>query len=120
MINVSSDIVNRLYMWGCDTDEAVERVLGNEDMYVSLINEYCTDEDIEKLDNLILNKEEEDAFALAHTMKGVYGNLGLTPIYDVICEVVELLRDGMKEGIQDKMLELHDAKEELDEIMSDI
>ena len=30
-----------------------------------------------------------------------------------------MLRNGMKEGVEDKMLELHDAKAELDEIMSD-
>lgn len=116
---MSSDIVMKLFIWGCDTDAAVERVLGDEDMYVSFIRKYCTYEDIEKLDNLILSKKEEDAFALAHNMKGVYGNLGLTPIYDILCEVVELLRHGMKDGIQDKMMELHDAREELEEILTE-
>lgn len=116
---MNTDVINRLFMWGCDTDSALERVLGDEDMYLDFIQKYCKNEDIDKLDEYILNKSDTDGFTLAHTLKGVYGNLGLIPVYDVICEIVEMLRNGMKEGVEDKMLELHDAKAELDEIMSD-
>lgn len=112
-------VINRLFMWGCDTDSALERVLGDEGLYLKFILKYCGNEDIDKLDALILNKNVEEGFTLAHTMKGVYGNLGLTPIYDIVCDIVEKLRNGMEDGVEDKMLELHDAKAELDEIMSE-
>lgn len=117
---MNTDVINRLFMWGCDTDAALERVLGDEELYLKFILQYCGNEDIDKLDNYILNKDAEGGFTLAHTLKGVYGNLGLTPVFDIICEIVEMLRNGMQEGVEDKMLELHDAKAELDEIMSEV
>lgn len=116
---MNTDVINRLFMWGCDTDAALERVLGDENLYLKFILQYCGNEDIDKLDEFILNKDAEGGFTLAHTLKGVYGNLGLTPVYDIICEIVEMLRNGMKEGVEDKMLELHDAKAELDEMMEE-
>lgn len=32
------------------------------------------------------------AFEAAHTLKGVVGNMGLTPLYQAVCEIVEPLR----------------------------
>ena len=32
------------------------------------------------------------AFEAAHTLKGVTGNMGLTPLYDAVCTIVEPLR----------------------------
>ena len=32
------------------------------------------------------------AFEAAHALKGVLGNLSLTPAYDKVCEITELLR----------------------------
>ena len=34
------------------------------------------------------------AFEAAHTLKGVAGNLGLKPLYDAVCHIVEPLRRG--------------------------
>ena len=34
----------------------------------------------------------QDAFEAAHALKGVLGNLALTPIYDPVSEMTELLR----------------------------
>ena len=32
------------------------------------------------------------AFEIAHSLKGVYGNLSLTPLYEPMCELTELLK----------------------------
>ena len=39
------------------------------------------------------------AFEAAHTLKGVTGNMGLTPLYDAVCTIVEPLRTGRTGGL---------------------
>lgn len=43
------------------------------------------------------SKDYSKAFDCAHTLKGVCGNLGLTPMYEIICRVVEALRTKQPE-----------------------
>ena len=33
-------------------------------------------------------------FEIAHTLRGVLGNLALTPLYEIMNEITELLRDN--------------------------
>ena len=47
----------------------------------------------------------DGAFQAAHTLKGVSGNLGLTPLYEVVCDIVEPLRHGEKRSDYPAMLE---------------
>lgn len=58
-------------------------------------------------------KDYTEAFEAAHTLKGVAGNMGLTPIYDVICTMVETLRNhdyahvaGLYEEIMENLEQL--------------
>ena len=45
------------------------------------------------------------AFEAAHTLKGVTGNMGLTPLYDAVCTIVEPLRTGEDREDYTKMYE---------------
>ena len=47
----------------------------------------------------------DGAFQAAHTLKGVSGNLGLTPLYEAVCDIVEPLRHGEKRSDYPAMLE---------------
>ena len=50
-------------------------------------------------------KEQNDitkAFEAAHSLKGTLGNMGLTPMYEIIIQIVEPLRDGNIDGIAEK------------------
>ena len=68
-------------------DEFINReILGNilEDDYSLLFAENGAE---------ALEKNDLDAaFTLAHTLKGVYGNLALTPLFEIVNEMTELLR----------------------------
>ncbi|MBR5658308.1 MAG: Hpt domain-containing protein, partial [Lachnospiraceae bacterium] len=37
-------------------------------------------------------RDLKGAFEAAHALKGVLGNLSLTPLYEIVCEITELLR----------------------------
>ena len=58
-----------------------------------------------QLKQALENKNYEDAFRGAHTLKGVYQNLSFDRLYEVSSELTELLRDrtGEQPGIPEAM-----------------
>lgn len=42
----------------------------------------------------LLNGDTRQAFDTAHMLKGIIGNCGITPMYEVIVSIVEPLRAG--------------------------
>ena len=57
------------------------------------------------------NKNLDEAFKIAHSLKGVLGNLSITPMYEIAYELTELLRNkkdiDYKEYVE-KLLEIRD------------
>ncbi len=80
--------------YGADYQATMERFLGNSAMYLKILEMLFLDDNLEKLADSIEKNNLTDAFAAAHTLKGVAGNLGLTPLYHAVCAIVEPLRAG--------------------------
>ena len=61
------------------------------------------------------NKNYEDAFRGAHTLKGVCQNLSFDRLYEVSHELTELLRDGTGEqpGISEAMEKVTEVYERM-------
>ena len=68
------------------------RFMGNEAMYLQLLDMLFQDENMQKLGAALANRDYTAAFEAAHTLKGVVGNMGLTPLYEAVCVIVEPLR----------------------------
>ena len=96
-----SDVLNKLDAWGCDIPAALSRCLGDTDFYLTWVNAFVTDPDFEKLDFAIRSKDYTAAFEAAHRLKGSSGTLGLTPLFQAVCAVVEDLRNGPTETLND-------------------
>ncbi len=77
---------------GVNTQEGLSRCLGKEDFYIRLVNMALKDPGFEKLSSAVAAKDLDAAFEAAHGLKGVLGNLALTPMYDPAAEMTELLR----------------------------
>lgn len=77
---------------GVNTREGMERCLNNEQFYLRLVKKSTEDENCEKLRDALEKNDLDAAFTLAHTLKGVYGNLALTPLFEIVNEMTELLR----------------------------
>lgn len=75
-----------------NTLEGLERCLNNEEFYLRLVNKALNDDSYLKLKEEIDNKKLDEAFKIAHSLKGVLGNLSITPMYEIIYELTELLR----------------------------
>ena len=84
--------IEKLNEFGANTNEALERCMNNEQFYLMLVEKALKDDSLDRLDTALKNGNLDEGFEIAHSLKGVLGNLSLTPLYDVIVEMTELLR----------------------------
>jgi glycosyltransferase involved in cell wall biosynthesis len=65
-------------------------------------------------DNLGVALEDgrlSEAFEFAHALKGIVGNMGLTPMFNIVCDIVEPLRINSNEGVKENYKELLSLRE---------
>lgn len=80
--------------YGADYDATMERFMGNEALYLRLLGMLFQDDNLNKLGAALEAGDLTGAFEAAHTLKGVAGNMGLSPLYEAVCAIVEPLRAG--------------------------
>ncbi|MEG1727607.1 MAG: Hpt domain-containing protein [Acidaminococcaceae bacterium] len=85
-------MLEALTQWGGEVEDALARFDGDEEMYVTCLHIFAKDENFALLGEQMAAGDYEAAFDSAHTLKGVSANLSLTPLYQVICLLVEALR----------------------------
>ena len=81
-----------LRKYGADTADGLSRCLGNEGFYLGLVKRFAFEDKAEQLASAIASGNLDEAFSLAHNLKGSSGNLGLTPLYKPISEMTDELR----------------------------
>jgi HPt (histidine-containing phosphotransfer) domain-containing protein len=85
--------IQELNDFGADTKEGIARCINNESFYLRMVNKAV--EEFDKFDLLEAALRDGDldaAFHHAHALKGLTGNLSLTPLYEPVSEITELLR----------------------------
>lgn len=93
--------IDNLKKFGANTDEALQRCMGNEALYLKLVNRFLEENAFLDLKQAIAKHDLEEAFHISHSLKGVLGNLSLTPLYNVIYDLTELLRNRTETNYQD-------------------
>jgi PAS domain S-box-containing protein len=80
---------------GLDSAEGLRRVGGNKKLYAKLLREFARQQAdaVEQIRTALAGNDTESATRLAHTLKGVAGNLGAGPVQAAAAEVEQLLRD---------------------------
>ncbi|MEG2711133.1 MAG: Hpt domain-containing protein [Clostridia bacterium] len=101
------DLIKQLTEYGADTPGAMGRFLDDVDLYKTCFAMFLADESFAQLDAAIAQADYAKAFEYAHTLKGVAGNMGLTPLYQVICHIVEALRSADYAPLSADQAELH-------------
>lgn len=99
--------------YGADTEEAVDRCMGNADFYLSLVGKSLEDQNFETLKEMIGIKDYDGAFSAAHALKGVTTNLSLTPLAKPIIEITEGLRKGEERDYSEPLAEMDKQLEKL-------
>ena len=84
--------IEKLQEFGVDTKEGLTRCMNMEAFYFKMIKMGLSDNHFDSLGDSIAAGNIEEAFEAAHALKGVIGNLALTPIYEPLAEMTEMLR----------------------------
>lgn len=87
-----------------DAEGVCDRFLGDEELLLQCLLQFAKDQSFGLLETAIDQKEYQQAFEYAHGLKGVTGNLGLTPLYTELCKVVEELRTENFQQVPDAFL----------------
>lgn len=96
------EIMKELKAWGCDLEGTAERFDGDETLYLECLSMLTADAAFEELGEKLSAAETERAFDCAHALKGVIANMGITPMFDTIVQIVEPLRRGTMPEAEEK------------------
>ncbi|MEG0503566.1 MAG: Hpt domain-containing protein, partial [Raoultibacter sp.] len=79
---------------GIDYRGGVDRFGGNAALYEKFIFRYLDDDHFNQLVQAINSDNAEEGFRVAHTLKGVVGNLSFSEFFTVLDPATEALRNG--------------------------
>lgn len=96
---------------GADVETTLKRFMGNEAIYQKFLGKFPNDPNYVNLGKNLEEGNYVAAYECAHALKGVVGNLGLTPIFQRVSDLVEELRNKAPEDVN-----VERAKEEWEEI----
>ena len=85
---------------GINVDTALKRFLDDEEMYFEFLNSFV-DTLMSRLKQAVQNGSVDDAFEVAHALKGLCANLSIDSMSKMIVPMVEILRGRSMEGIQE-------------------
>lgn len=77
---------------GFNVDEAMNRFMNSEQLWIKFLKKFKADVSFRDLVKAIEEKDGEKAFAAAHTLKGITGNLAMSRFNALISEQTEYLR----------------------------
>lgn len=111
------EVLKLLEEWGCDVKSALERFLDDKDLYMICLETVVADSNFEKLGAALKSENVLEAFDCAHTLKGVFANLGLMPMFSLVETIVEPLRSGSIYNLDGNYKKLLASNEKLKEIL---
>lgn len=111
--------VEGIAAWGADTAQGISRCMGNEGFYLGLVPKALDDENFGKLNAAIGAHDLDAAFAAAHGLKGMLSNLALTPLYEPVNEMTELLRSRTETDYAPYLQKINEKKAELSRMVSE-
>ena len=110
----------QLKEFGVDVEGSLERMLGNEALFERVLKKFISDDSYPLLVETLAAGDYETAFRHAHTLKGVAGNLGINALMEADIVVVEKLRVGNLEGIEEDMKKVTELYEEVCTVLKNL
>ncbi len=105
--------IDALREYGANVDEGLSRCINNEALYLRLVGTVVDEKSFDRLHEALSENNLDEAFEAAHALKGALGNLAITPIYDKVVEITELLRARTKMDYSSLEDEIKAKREEL-------
>lgn len=107
------DLISELKALGIDTEDALKRFSGNSDLYKRMIGKFPANAEGLEVMSYIKDGDYATAVSNAHTLKGVTGNLSITPLYNAYTEIVNSLRANEPEKAQELLENILPVQEKI-------
>ena len=109
-----------LKQYGADVETGLARCINNEAFYLKMVKMALADlSGKNQLEKAMAEGDVKSAFEAAHSLKGVYGNLSLTPLFVPVSELTEILRAGSMAGVEPLLEAYLDAFQKLQELAAE-
>ncbi len=103
----------KLAAYGIDYTDAMTRMDDDEDLYKRLALKYLDNKNYTDLVAAMEAKDYDSAYAAAHTLKGVSGNLSFDQLYKVSSALCEALKQGEPQAAEGMMADLKAAQDKI-------
>ena len=106
--------VDKLRDYGADVEDGLKRCLNNETFYLTMVSKAMQDTTpYDRLAEALAENDLDRAFETAHALKGVLGNLSLTPLFNPVAQTSDLLKARTKPDYSGLLAEITRKKDEL-------
>ena len=89
-------------------NDALARMM-NDVLIVRMISKFMNDNAVLKMVSLYESKDYRTLFSAAHTLKGVAGNLSLTPLFEIASTITEATRNEDGANLDKEIKELQET-----------
>lgn len=89
---------------GINYEEGLRRFGGNSKRYEKFLSKFFDNNYYYDLKESIIICDYNKAFMCAYRLKGIMGNLSMTTHYNIMCEIVDYLRNSDNKLIENKKL----------------
>lgn len=107
------DILVELEKLGVNTQDALERFSGNRPLYIKMLGKFPASINGLEVMSSIEENDIEAAITRAHTIKGVTGNLSITPLYEAYTQIVNKLRAGNPQKAKEYLEDILPVQKEI-------
>ena len=97
-----------------DYNDALRRMM-NDSLIVRMISKFMSGDSVNNLISLYENKDYRAVFSSAHTLKGVAGNLSLTPLFNIANVITEATRNDDGVNLDKEISELKEIYSSIEE-----
>ena len=108
----------KLTLWGCNTDEALERFVGDRELYVTCLHLFVSDVFFVSLGEALQSKNYKLAFEAVHTLKGVAGNVSANPLFILIDSMATKIRNTEYAELDEDYQNVMRLRSELEAILN--
>ncbi|WP_455795715.1 hypothetical protein [Clostridium butyricum] len=82
------EVIKKLKRLGVNTDKAISRFMGNEELFLSFIFRLSKSINFEKIRKCLEEEDEEQFYINIHNLKGVSSNLEIETLFECAHEIL--------------------------------
>lgn len=99
---------------GVDVDATLKRFMGKDALFMKFFVKFADDGACKEIRTGLENRDIQTIFERAHSLKGVAGNLGITPVYNLAAQISDLFR-GKQDATEAELDQAMELQKQLEE-----